>query len=347
MLKTRAAYRDITLYDPQRTPCDVDLSDNTNLFGIAPFVHALLQDLPDRLVTRYPSVFAGELKQALAQRHGVAPENITTGCGSDDVIDSALRAFCESGDRVLYADPTFGVVPTFTRMNAAEPIRVLTQPDFALDVPAMLTSRARVTYVCSPNNPTGTEISADQLQQLDAELEGLLLLDEAYADYGNADYARFAIQSARTISLRTMSKAFGLAGLRVGYAIGPAPIIYEIEKSRGPYKVSALAEAAACGILRADTAWVNQMVERTRANRTRLAQRLAQLNLTFWPSAANFILIKLPAGISAHDANVQLRARGVAVRPFPAVPHAGDCIRVTVGPWELMEKFLAALGTLL
>ncbi len=347
MLKLREAYRDITLYDPQRTPCQVDLSDNTNLFGVAPSVRVLLQDTPDRLVTRYPSVFAKKLKQALAERHGVAPENIATGCGSDDVIDSALRAFCDPGDSVLYADPTFGVVPTFTRMNAAEPIRVLTQPDFTLDVRAMLAERARVTYVCSPNNPTGTELSAEQLQQLDAELEGLLLLDEAYADYGNADYALYAVQSARTISLRTMSKAFGLAGLRVGYAIGPAPLISEIEKSRGPYKVSALAEAAARGILCADTAWVNEVVEQTRANRTQLAQRLAQLNLTFWPSAANFILIKLPAGISAHDANLRLRARGVAVRPFPAVPHAGDCIRVTVGPWEQMEKFLAALVTIL
>ena len=119
MLRTREAYRAIELYDPKRVPCAIDLSDNTNLFGVAPSVHRLLGELPSKLVTRYPSVFADELKRALARRHGVEPENITTGCGSDDVIDSALRAFCEPRDLVAYPVPTFGVVQTFARMNAA------------------------------------------------------------------------------------------------------------------------------------------------------------------------------------------------------------------------------------
>jgi histidinol-phosphate aminotransferase len=346
-LTGRAAYRTIELYDPKRAPCDVDLSDNTNLFGVAPSVQALLKAPPSHLITRYPSVFAVELKAALARRHGVAAENITTGCGSDDVIDSALRAFCEPGDAVAFPDPTFGVIPTFARMNGAAPVAVPTHEDFSLDLQRLIEADARVTYVCSPNNPTGTESTRADLQRLDAELSGLLLLDEAYADYSDADYANFVIASERTVSLRTMSKACGLAGLRLGYAIGPAPIIHEIEKSRGPYKVNAVAEAAARGILSADTAWVDDVVGRTRNNRARLQERLAQLDLTCWSSAANFILIKLPDGRRASDVNTALRARGVAIRPFPALPHAGDCIRVTVGPWQMMETFLTALSAVL
>lgn len=335
-VRTRDAYRAIELYDPKRTPCAIDLSDNTNLFGVAPSVRALLADLPARLVTRYPSVFADELKRALAARHGVAPENITTGCGSDDVIDSTMRAFCEPGDRVAYAVPTFGVVKTFARMNAAPPFEVA-------DTAELPAARAAVNYLCSPNNPTGTAEAAARIEELDKGLAGLLLLDEAYADFSDADYARFAAASQRTVSLRTMSKACGLAGLRVGYAIGPPPLIHEIEKSRGPYKVSAIAEAAACGILSADMGWVGDVVEQTRQNRARLANRLNDLGLDFVPSAANFILIRLPEGGTAAEANVRLRARGVAIRPFTELPRLGECIRVTVGPWPMLEAFLEAL----
>jgi histidinol-phosphate aminotransferase len=342
-MRIREWYRTIELYDPKRTPCAVDLSDNTNLFGVAPSVQKLFEATPSSLITRYPSVFATDLKRLLAVKHGVRPENITTGCGSDDVIDSALRAFCDPEDAVAYPSPTFGVIRTFARMNAAAPVGVLTHPDFSLDVDALVAAQARVTYVCTPNNPTGTTVSAAEIDRLDRDLDGVLLLDEAYADFCDDDYAGFAAKSARTVSLRTMSKANGLAGLRVGYAIGPAALIHEIEKSRGPYKVSAVAEAAACGILSADTAWVNDVVARTRENRTRLAAQLSERGLTIWPSAANFILIKLPDGVNAGETNLALRATGVAARPFPDLPHAGDCIRVTVGPWPMMETFLAAL----
>src|SRR5690606_36200100 len=157
--------------------------------------------------------------------------------GSDDVIDSAMRAFCEPRDTIAFPEQTFGVIPTFVRMNAAAPVSVPTAPDFSLRVEELVSVRARVTYLCSPNNPTGTEADASAKEQLDAELAGVLLLDEAYADFSDKAYAQFAVRSKRTVSLRTMPKACGLAGLRVGYAIGPADLIYEIEKSRGPYKV--------------------------------------------------------------------------------------------------------------
>src|SRR5690606_18748306 len=128
--RLRAAYASLTLYDPGRTPCDVDLSDNTSLFGPAPSVrdaieHATQRDDGARM-TRYPSVYADGLRAALAELHGVAPENIAAGCGSDDVIDSALRAFCETGDTIAYPDPTFGMVPVFGRMNALRPVVVPT-----------------------------------------------------------------------------------------------------------------------------------------------------------------------------------------------------------------------------
>ncbi|MGQ0814526.1 MAG: pyridoxal phosphate-dependent aminotransferase [Gemmatimonadota bacterium] len=339
----RAAYREIELYDPRRAPCAVDLSDNTNLFGIAPSLRRTLAELPNEAITRYPAVFAQPLKRALAELHGVEPDNIATGCGSDDLIDSAIRAFCEPGDAVAYPDPTFGIVRTFARMNAARPLPIPTTCDFGIDVRASCEADAPITYVCAPNNPTGTAPGASVVPTLDARLAGVLLLDEAYSIFGDVDYGDFAVRSSRTISIRTLSKAWGLAGLRIGYAIGPALLIREVEKSRGPYKVSTIAEAAALAVLEADRSWVAAVVAETRNNRARLARAFAELNVRQWPSAANFILVQAPDGWSADALATALRERGVAVRPFMRLRHAGDCIRVSIGPWEMLARLLDAL----
>lgn len=342
----RAAYREIELYDPRRAPCAIDLSDNTNLFGVAPSLRRTLAQLSNETITRYPSVFASELRRALADLHEVEPENIATGCGSDDIIDSAIRAFCEPGDAVAYPDPTFGIVSTFARMNAARPVPVPSGSDFVTDAAALIRLGAPATYLCSPNNPTGTVTASEVIAVLDTQLAGVLLLDEAYAVFGDVDYAGFAVRSVRTISIRTMSKAWGLAGLRIGYAIGPAPLILEIEKSRGPYKVNSIGEAVALAAIAADQGWVADVVARTKENRARLALGLTERGIRYWPSAGNFILMQTPDGWRAQELAAALRQRGVAVRPFAGLRGAGDCIRVSIGSWEMMETFMATLDQL-
>jgi histidinol-phosphate aminotransferase len=281
-----------------------------------------------------------ELKRAFADVLGVEPENVATGCGSDDVIDSALRAFCEPADTVAYAEPTFGMVPVFSRMNAARPLAVPLAGDFALDAGALIDARARVTYICRPNNPTGTAFERAGVERVCREAAGVVLIDEAYAEFADDDFASYAASSDRTVVLRTLSKAYGMAGLRVGLAVGPAALIAEIEKSRGPYKVNGVAAAAACAVLSRDDGWVRDRVAEVQQNRSRLAGELTQRGIRHWPSAANFVLAAVPD--SAARWNRELRSRGVAVRPFGALPGAGECIRVTVGPWRALERFLSA-----
>jgi histidinol dehydrogenase len=342
-VRFREAYRELSPYDPGRTPCETDLSDNTNLFGAPPSAAAQVRAAADPSLTRYPSVYAPDLKVALAEVLGVGPENVTTGCGSDDVIDSAVRAFCEPGDTVAYPDPTFGMVPVFARMNATRPVGVPLRPDFELDADALLATRAPLTYLCRPNNPTGTAFDRAETERVCREAAGVVLIDEAYADYADDDMIAAAVQSERAVVLRTLSKAYGLAGLRVGFAVGPAALIREIEKSRGPYKVSAVAEGAALRVLSRDRAWVRERAQEVRANRERLGSALQQRGVRYWPSAANFLLLQVPG--PAAEWNLRLRERGVAARPFPRLPHAGECLRVSIGPWTLMERFLAAFDS--
>jgi histidinol dehydrogenase len=347
-LRFRESYALLRPYDPGRLPTPVDLSDNTNLFGVLPAAAEVLSALPAPTVTRYPSVYAPELKRALARLHGVEPENVTTGCGSDDVIDSAFRAFVEPGGRVAYPDPTFGVIPMFARMNAAEPVAVPLGEAFTLEVEAVLATGAQATYLCRPNNPTGTSFDRSAVARLLAEAAGLVLVDEAYADFADDDVLDLVLGSDRGVSLRTMSKAYGLAGLRIGYAVGPAALIAEIEKSRGPYKINGAAEAAAVAVLARDMNRVQEAIASAIENRARLEAELRGRGLRTWSSAANFLLLAVPAGAGgAAGVTAALRERGVAVRAFPSLPMAGDCIRVTVGPWVMMNAFLEALDAVL
>jgi histidinol dehydrogenase len=344
-VRLRPAYETLSLYDPGRLPCETDLSDNTNVFGPPPSLEALRPAADAPRITRYPSVYATDLKRVLAGMLGVEPSCIVTGCGSDDVIDSAVRAFCEPGDELAYPDPTFGMMPSFATMNAVLPVAVPLLDDFALDADGLVGAGARLTYLCRPNNPTGNAFARSATERVCTGAAGVVLVDEAYADFADDDMAGFAAASDRTVVLRTLSKAWGMAGLRVGYAVGPAPLIAEIEKSRGPYKVGGVAEAAALAVLSRDGAWVAARVAEVRQNRERLLGELAARHVRAWPSSAKPALLQMAGPASGW--NGRLRARGVAVRPFAGLRHAGECLRVTVGPWPMMERFLAAFDDVL
>ena len=345
-VRTRAAYAGIELYEPGRRPCAIDLSDNTNLEGTAPSAVAILDTPSAELVSRYPSVYGSRLKRAIARRYGIGPDNVATGCGSDDLLDAILRAFCNPGDTVAFQLPTFGVIDLFARMNAAVPAALRAADSNAamtLDVSGLIAQSAAVTYVCRPNNPTGTACARDAIAELCTRTKGVLAIDEAYADYASDNCMDLALQSDRTLVLRTMSKAYGLAGLRIGYAVGPQQIVREIEKARGPYKLGALAEAAAVAALENDATWIGAHVRRTIAARDHVAAQLQTLGYAPFPSVANFLLIPLPSHTSAEVAAV-LRERGVAVRAFAGLAGIGDAIRVTVGPMSQMTRFLDAMA---
>ncbi len=336
----RAAYRDIELYAPNRLPCAVDLSDNTNLWGVPPAAERALREAAAATVTRYPSLYAPALKDALAAYLGVSPDMVVTGCGSDDVLDSAIRALAEPGDRVAVPDPSFAMIPIFARMNGLEPVLVPLANGTDLDADAMLATGARVLYLCSPNNPTGNLLDAAAVRRVVREAPGVVIVDEAYAEFAERHALDLVRESDRVLVCRTMSKAFGLAGLRVGYALGAPALVAEVEKSRGPYKVNALAERVAHAALGEDMAWVRGRVDEAVANRERLAAELRARGLAPLPSQANFVLVPLDR---AAEIGARMRALGVAVRPFPALAGIGDALRISVGPWEMMAACLDAL----
>jgi histidinol-phosphate aminotransferase len=336
----RAAYRDVSIYTVEQAPCAVDLSDNTNLWGAPPAAMQALRELADGSCTRYPSAYASALKGALAAYAGVDASQVVTGCGSDDILDSAIRAFAEPGDRLAFCAPTFAMIPIFARLNGVEPVAASMTSGWDIDPDTLATTDARIIYVCSPNNPTGTTASRAALERVIANATGVVILDAAYAEFAEEDYVDLAAASERVLIVRTMSKAFGLAGLRVGYAVGAPALVAEVEKSRGPYKVSLAAERAALAALAHDRAWVAERVADTRTSRDHLAESLRTLGLAPLPSRANFVLVPVPGAAAIAR---RMREGGVAVRAFERVPSIGDALRITAGPAPMMQRALATL----
>ena len=336
----RVAYRDVPLYATEPTRCDIDLSDNTNLWGAPPSAQEAMRDVANGAFTRYPSAYALELKDALAAYAGVDRSRIVTGCGSDDVLASAIRALADPGESLAFSAPTFTMIPVFAQINGVIPVSVPMTPAWDIDPDSLVATGARIVYVCSPNNPTGTCVSREALERLIAIAPGMVILDQAYAEFADESWTDLAAASDRVLVVRTMSKAFGLAGLRIGYAVGAPAVVAEVEKSRGPYKVSVAAERAGLAVLANDRTWVAARVTEARISRDRLAESLRKLGLAPLPSQANFVLVPVR---NAAEVSRRMRAHGVAVRTFEGLPSIGDALRITAGPAPMMERAIDAL----
>lgn len=347
-LRSRPSYRDIELYAPNRTPATIDLSDNTNRWGVPPAALRELRRASETSMSRYPDLYGASLKRALAAYVGVEPGMIVTGCGSDDVLDSAIRAFAEPGELIATPDPSFPMIPLFARMNGLECARVSLDPSYSVDAESLIALDPSVIYLCSPNNPTGTTIPRSTIECLLARARGVVIVDEAYVEFSDGSIVDLIERSSKLLVVRTMSKAFGLAGLRVGYAVGDPALVAEVEKSRGPYKLSAIAERAAIAALTEDLGWVRECVALTVANREALTAELAARAIDAVPSSSNFVFAPIA---NASAIATRMRELGVAVRAFDHLRATsaalertgGSALRISVGPWREILPTLAAL----
>jgi histidinol-phosphate aminotransferase len=344
----RALLRDMTPYTATDAGNAVDLSDNTSLWGPPPAVLDAIRALDASALTRYPPTPPTAVNAALATYAGVSANSVVTGCGSDDLIDCAMRTFAEPGDTIAFASPTFSMVPVFAAINGLRTHAVPYGPDLDIDIDALLTPRPRLIYLCSPNNPTGSALPLATIEHIVANATGVVILDEAYGEFTSAPGFSLAARSERLVVTRTLSKAFGLAGLRIGYAVLPPLLARALETVRGPYKINAAAAAAAIAATTDGLPWVRQHAVEAATNRDRVAERLTALGLPPMPSQANFVCV--PCRQASRVAE-RLLARGVAVRVLQQLPpvtpalaaSGGAALRITIGPWPLMEQLIAAL----
>jgi histidinol-phosphate aminotransferase len=336
-------------------PDDVALlASNESPWGPLPqVIEAALRAV--QRANRYPDPSYWELRTALGERYGVAPNRIAIGNGSVDLLLAAGEALLEPGAEIVYAWPSFSVYPQLPAASGATAIEVPLDDEQRHDLDAMLeqvTVATRLVIVCNPNNPTSTALP---LAEIAAFVERVpahvaVLLDEAYCEFNLLDDPDASIdlldRHPNLILLRTFSKVYGLAALRVGFALcGDEAFVKALHQVRQPFVVNAAANAAAIEALRHQDA-VAERVERTIAARLEMEAGLGRLGLRFYASQANFAWLDLPDGVDEAAVVAGLAERGVIVRAGAALGREGS-LRVTYGTTEHNERFVDALGDLL
>jgi histidinol-phosphate aminotransferase len=336
----RDAYRDIRAYAVDPAHCELELADNTSQRGAPPGALRVMREAVGDRLSHYPTTYSFPLREAIASYIGVTADEILVGAGSDEVMSCAFRALGNPGDMVAYMDPTFVMTRVFAATNSLIPLAIPLGSDNDADAEALVAAGARLTYVCTPNNPTGVLVARPSLDRVLADARGLVVVDEAYAEYAGTNVAREAPAHGRMLVLRTFSKAFGLAGMRVGFAVGARALIAELEKARGPYTVTSLGERAALAALTEDVPWLERGVAAVRECRDGFATALRAAGFAPLPSAANFVLVPVR---DAEAAMVGLRQRGILVRHFTGLAGIGDALRITIASAAVMERVLVAL----
>ncbi len=346
--RVRKNVREIVQYEAgEDHPGAVKLSSNENPRAPHPTIVAAVTAALAQS-NRYPESGSPELTRALAAHHGVMPTEIAVGNGSNEIIDLLVRAFVEPHENVVYPVPSFIVYGLIPKICGCKGVGVPCR-DYRLDLPAMraaVDADTRIVFVCNPNNPTSTYVNANEVSAFLGGIpdDVLVVMDEAYVDYVDApDYPNsLALLRAHDniVVLRTFSKFFAVAGVRVGYAIANPVVIDAIHKVRQPFNVSRLAQAAGLGAL-ACAEELKPHAKETIAERARVRDAVVQLGLVCPASQANFVFVDL--GASTLDLFAELMQRGVVVRRLGQFGAARNTYRITIGTPAENDRLIDAL----
>lgn len=332
----------------------VKLASNENPLGMPESAKKAMAKAAEDL-GRYPDSNGFDLKNALAKKLNVPFEWITLGNGSNDILELTARAVAQEGDEVVFSKHAFAVYPLATQAVGGKAIEVPATKDYGHDLPAMLkaiTPRTRLVFVANPNNPTGTFLPAKEIETFLEQVPSnvVVVIDEAYNEFLTPEQQYDAIAWVRkypnVIVSRSFSKAYGLAGLRIGYGVAQNNITDLLNRIRQPFNVNSLAQAAAIAAL-ADIEFLKKCYELNRAGYAQLTAAFEQMGLRYLPSSGNFVLVKVGDDVNAGaKVNLELLKAGVIVRP---VGNYGlpEWLRISIGLPEENQAFIEALKKIL
>ena len=323
---------------------ELTLSRNESPYGLSPAAREAVHAAVEPKSFRYPVEEPKALEETIAKRFGVEKENVVLGCGSIEILRMATETFCNSARAAVVAEPTFEAVVSTCPLVQARSIKINLTSDYKHDLPRMLQAShgAGMVFLCNPSNPAGTFIGKTEVERFVRKLpRGVVLLsDEAYAEYvSRPDYEsclRYVKEGLPVVISRTFSKIYGMAGLRVGYAIGRKDLIKRMARRRLANNPNQLATAAALAALKNDDTFVSRVRGLNNAVREYVCQEISSMGLAFIPSETNFVMIGVRR--PAKPLIEELKKRNVMVgRLFPSMPNH---MRVTFGTMEEMKSFI-------
>jgi histidinol-phosphate aminotransferase len=335
-------------YTPGEQPREngyIKLNTNENPYPPSPRVLAALRKAINPSLRLYPEPLSDGLRAVAASVYGVAPENIIAGNGSDELLTIVMRSFIGPGDRVAFPSPTYSLYETLIEIQGGEKAQVEYPATFSL--PGELAAqKAPLTFLCNPNSPSGTLVSVQEIDRLARAVSGILVVDEAYVDFADSEGASalpLIRQLPNLVVLRTFSKSFSLAGMRIGLAFAPAEIVAGMTKVKDSYNLDRLSLVAATAALQ-DLTWMARNVRRIQRSRRKLIAGAKKLGFQALPSQANFVLVRKP-GENLRSVYEALKRNKILVRYFD-VPGLREYLRITVGTAREVGALLRALAAL-
>ncbi len=343
----RSVVRAMRPYVPGEQPQElgfIKLNTNENPYPPSPRVIEAIRNAANESLRLYPDPTARSVREAAGQRYGVDPDQVLVGNGSDELLALIVRACVDPDDPVAYPYPTYSLYDTLVEIQNGRPQRIPYSRDFVFPAEELKRVQPKLVFVCHPNSPSGTPVSVDRIKGLAVDLpETLVVVDEAYVDFANESALGLVQTLPNVIVLRTLSKSFSLAGLRIGLAFAAANTIRELAKVKDSYNVDRLSLAGARAALE-DYEWMQQHVQRIRATRHRLVGELRELGFEVPPSEANFVLARRP-GQRLEGLYQALKQQRILVRYFDT-PELYDALRITVGTDDEIDTLLGALRTM-
>jgi histidinol-phosphate aminotransferase len=322
----------------------IKLNSNENPYPPSPAVMETLRNFNWEWLRKYPNPFATEFRNAISQALDVPGDWIIVGNGSDEVLNLVIRACAEPGRKVVYPTPTYVLYSTLTQIQSAELVEIPYKEDNILPFEELIAADGSVTFIATPNSPSGHVVAADDLRKLATNLSGVLVIDEAYVDFAEENAFSLVTEFENVISIRTLSKGYSLAGIRLGFGVANPKLLSGLYKVKDSYNIDAIACAVGAAAM-SDQAYKNACAEKIKASRAKLASELKKLEFLVWDSQANFLLVRPKQG-NAEFIYQKLKELGILVRYFPQ-PKLDDKLRITVGTDEENQTLVQALTNLL
>ena len=324
-------------YNPKLSG-ELRLDTNTNVLGSNPAAERYLAQGKWNLDS-YPNTYSDGLRAALGELYGLQADNFIAGNGSDEMLDVTFKTFTNWGDNSVVPVPSYTLYDYFVKMNGGKALEVDLTEDFQLDVDAIVRQDAKIAIMPSPNNPTGNCFRERDIEDVLSRFDGIVVVDEAYAEYSEGSMIRRVDEFENLIVLRTFSKAYAMAALRIGYAAANPKLAEMMMCVKIPYSLNMISEGAAIAAIK-DQDFIRRSVSMVKEERPKLAAGLRKLGFEPFPSDSNFILARSPID---HEVLVSgLKSRGILIRDFGSKRRTENCVRTTVGNSEqnalLLEK---------
>lgn len=325
-------------------PGFIKLNTNENPYPPSPRVIAVLKESASNLLRLYPDPLATRLREKVAEVLATRPERVLVGNGSDELLSIIARAFVGPGDKIVFPSPTYLLYGTLAEIQDAQAVELDFQEDFSLPKD-IIVKGAKVTFLCNPNSPSGTMVWPEEVARLAKEIDGVLVIDEAYVEFADANCLALVEEYPNVLVLRTVSKSYSLAGLRLGFCIGQEGLIQGLLKVKDSYNVNRLSMAAGIAALE-DQGHLRRNIDKIKETRSYLIESLREMGFFVYPSQSNFVFFRTAGPQVAREIYQQLKARKILIR-YVEYKRFEDCLRVSVGTREEIDTFLDHLAEII